>query len=113
MTSVADAASPRMPVDYAARHVLLDGARLGRKDWARRRREEREARRVAAAGHRAAHRLEPLPDWHVVDLPQSKDVQAILGRQGAENAGFLAIGPSGVFAVHVVDHGRARVLLAG
>ncbi|HZN75821.1 MAG TPA: hypothetical protein VFC00_29685 [Micromonosporaceae bacterium] len=113
MTSVADAASPRMPVDYAARHVLLEGARPGRKDLARRRREEREARRVAAAGHRAAHRLDPLPDWHVVDLPQSQDAQAILGKNSPENAGFLAIGPAGVFAVHVVDHGRNRVLLAG
>jgi hypothetical protein len=89
-----------MPADYAARHVLLEGARPSPRDWARRRREEREARRIAAAGHRAANRLEPLPDWHVIDLPQ--DAQS-----------FLAIGPAGVFAVHVVDHGRARVLLAG
>src|SRR5262245_32265207 len=111
MTSVADAASPRIPVDYAARHVLIEGARSSPRDWARRRREDRDARRIAAAGSRAANRLEPLPDWHVVDIPQ--DAQALLGRQAGDRADFLAIGPAGVFAVHVVDHGRSRVLLAG
>jgi hypothetical protein len=30
-----------------------------------------------------------------------------------ERAGFLAIGPGGVYAVTVADHGRARVLIAG
>jgi hypothetical protein len=110
MTSVADAAHPRIPIDYSPRHVLLEGSRPTPRDWARRRREEREARRIAAAGHRAAHRLDPLPDWHVVDLPEPG--QALLD-QPPERAAFLAIGPAGVFAVRVVDHGRARVLLAG
>lgn len=98
--------STMIPVDYNPRHVLLEAARPGPLDWARRRRAEKEARRLAAAGQRAATRLDPWPDWHVVELPPAD-------RPTAERAGFLAIGPSGVFAVNVLDHGRARVLLAG
>jgi hypothetical protein len=79
-------------------------------EWARRRRAEREARRIEAAGNRAVDRLQSLgPAWHVVEWP-------LLGMDGVPNrerAGFLAIGPGGVFAVTVADHGRARVLIAG
>jgi hypothetical protein len=78
-------------------------------DWARRRRAERGARRIEAAGSRALNRLEHLgPAWHVVEWPRT-DLAAGVD----ERAGFLAIGPSGVFAVTVADHGRSRVLLAG
>jgi hypothetical protein len=84
-------------------------------EWARRRRAEREARRLEAAGNRALTRLDRLgPAWHIVDWPRT-DVPAApwTDTDGDERAGFLAIGPGGVFAVTVADHGRARVLIAG
>jgi hypothetical protein len=109
MTSVADANS-RVPINYAARHAMLENARSGPLEWARRRREEREARRVAAPRVLAANRLDPLPDWHVIDLPPTDLFAA--ESQGEED-GFLAIGPAGVFSVRVVGHGRSRVMLAG
>nr|WP_249713885.1 hypothetical protein [Micromonospora sp. NBRC 107566] len=78
-------------------------------DWARRRRAERGARRQEAAGARALNRLEHLgPAWHVVEWPRADDAAP-----DEERTGFLAIGPGGVFAVTVADHGRARVMLAG
>lgn len=92
------------PTEYNARHILLEAARPGPLDWARRRKAEKEAKRLAAAGQRAATRLDPWPDWHVIDVPRPVTT---------EPAGFLAIGPGGVFAVSVLDHGRARVMLAG
>jgi hypothetical protein len=72
---------------------------------------------VEAAGARALTRLDHLgPAWHVVDWPRT-DTPAVLldieGRTRDERAGFLAIGPSGIFAVTVADHGRARVMIAG
>lgn len=110
MASFADAANPNS-TQYQARHVVLEAPRQNPIEWARRRREEKDARRIAAAGNRAAHRLDGLPDWHVVNLPKSPDW--VDEYQQAENAGFLAIGPGGVFAVTCVEHGRSRVLLAG
>jgi hypothetical protein len=94
---------------------LLEAARMSPMEWARRRRAEREARRLEAAGNRAVGRLGSLgPAWHVVEWPRT-DVPGQLEARGvsAERAGFLAIGPAGVFAVSVADHGRARVLIAG
>jgi hypothetical protein len=96
----------------------LVGARTGPMDWARRRRAERETRRVEAAGNRAVGQLAHLgPAWHVVDWPRTElpDTQwtDTNGQAGPERAGFLAIGPGGVFAVTVADHGRSRLLLAG
>jgi hypothetical protein len=96
----------------------LEGARTGPMDWARRRRAERETRRVEAAGYRAVHSLAQLgPAWHVVDWPRTDlpDTQWMNtnGQAGPERAGFLAIGPGGVFAVTVADNGRSRLLLAG
>lgn len=105
--------SSMIPVDYYPRHVLLQAVRPGPLDWARRRKAEKEAKRLAAAGQRAATRLEPWPDWHVVELPRPADLIEADRQPAADRAGFLAIGPSGVFAVSVLDHGRARVLLAG
>jgi hypothetical protein len=82
-------------------------------EWARRRRAERDARRVEAAGYRAVHRLENLgPAWHIIDWPRL-DLPEPDPTGRRERAGFLAIGPSGVFAVTVADHGRNRVLIAG
>jgi hypothetical protein len=90
---------------------LLDAPRVSPMEWARRRRAEREARRIEAAGNRAVGRLDSLgPAWHVVEWPRT-DLD--LGEAPRERAGFLAIGPGGVFAVTVADHGRARVLIAG
>ncbi len=108
MTGSLEAVSP---IDYNARHALLEAVRPGPLDWRRRRRAEREARRVAAAGQRAATRLDSWPDWHVTELP-SADATS-LDEPALDRAGFLAIGPGGVYAVSVFDHGRSRVLLAG
>jgi hypothetical protein len=94
---------------------MLEAARTSPFDWARRRRAERDARKVEAAGSRAIHRLEHLgPAWHVIDWPRTDlaDLEANPSIR-KERAGFLAIGPSGVFAVTVADHGRSRVLIAG
>jgi hypothetical protein len=91
---------------------LIEAARTSPLDWARRRRAEREARKVEAAGNRAVHRLGSLgPAWHIIDWPRMDAPDPEPGRR--ERAGFLAIGPGGVFAVTVADHGRARVLIAG
>lgn len=111
MTSIISATTVA-PVDYSARHALLEATRSGPLDWARRRRASKGARRLAAAGERAAQRLDPWPDWHVVELPRNPD-WAMNRKPDPERAGFLAIGPAGVFAVTVLQHGRSRVLLAG
>ena len=89
--------------------------RPGPVDWARRRRAERGARRLEAAGARALTRLDRLgPAWHIVDWPRTDPAHLHWSDADAdERAGFLAIGPGGVFAVTVADHGRARVLIAG
>lgn len=97
---------------------ILEAVRPTPLEWARRRRAERDARRVEAAGNRALTRLDHLgPAWHVVDWPRTEVPAApwleIDGRARDERAGFLAIGPSGLFAVTVADHGRARVMIAG
>jgi hypothetical protein len=82
-------------------------------EWARRRRAERDARRLEAAGARALTRLDRLgPAWHIVDWPRT-DSQGHEHDPTDDRAGFLAIGPGGVYAVTVADHGRARVLIAG
>jgi hypothetical protein len=113
MTSSLEATGrPVIPIEYNPRHVLLEAARPGPLDWARRRRAEKEARRLVAVGQRAATRLDPWPDWHVVELPRTTDGAGQNG-QPSDPPRFLAIGPGGVFAVCVLDHGRSRVLLAG
>ena len=96
----------------------LDVVRPNPIEWARRRRAEREARRVEAAGARALNRLDHLgPSWHVVDWPRTDPPEAHLSALDRgirdERAGFLAIGPGGLFAITIADHGRARVLVAG
>ncbi|GAA4678650.1 hypothetical protein [Phytohabitans rumicis] len=106
---------PSPNVDH---HPVLEAVRPTPLEWARRRRAERDAKRVEAAGNRALTRLDHLgPAWHVVDWPRTEVPAApwldIDGRARDERAGFLAIGPSGLFAVTVADHGRARVMIAG
>jgi hypothetical protein len=74
-------------------------------DWIRDRRLEREGRRTELAHQRAAHRLASLgDDWRILDLKAAA---------GSEPMRFLAVGPSGIFAVTVKDHGRDRVGFAG
>ncbi|MBM7077499.1 MULTISPECIES: hypothetical protein [Micromonospora] len=94
--------------------AALDPVRPTPLEWARRRRAERGARRLEAAGARALGQLDHLgPAWHVIEWPRT-DVADVLREHGQdERAGFLAIGPSGLFAVSIADHGRARVLVAG
>ena len=93
---------------------VLEPARPTPLEWARRRRAERGARRLEAAGARALGQLDHLgPAWHVIEWPRTDAADVLLDRTQDERAGFLAIGPSGLFAVTVADHGRARVLVAG
>jgi hypothetical protein len=84
-------------------------------EWARRRRAEREARRIEAAGVRALDCLDHLgPAWHVVDWPRTDALDRwFADDRYRERAGFLAIGPGGLFAITIADHGRARVMIAG
>lgn len=89
--------------------VIVDAGRPSPIDWVRSRRAERETRREEAAHDRLYRRIGNLigslgEDWHVLDLRQ-------LG--GAERTSFLTVGPGGVFAVTVKDHGRSRVSFAG
>lgn len=77
--------------------------------WARQRLAGRNVRRLTAAGQRAEHQLEHLgPAWQVVEWPDT----GLVGPD-QRDAGFLVIGPGGVYSVTVVDHGRQRVMLAG
>ncbi|MGW9197829.1 hypothetical protein [Micromonospora chersina] len=93
---------------------VLEPARPTPLEWARRRRAERGARKLEAAGARALGQLDHLgPAWHVIEWPRTDAADVLLDRTQDERAGFLAIGPSGLFAVTVADHGRARVLVAG
>jgi len=84
---------------------MVDAARPSPLEWMRARRAEREQRRLDAAHQRAAQRMEALGrDWRSIDLKE------IAGR---DPFSFLAVGPGGVFAVTVKDHGRAKVHFAG
>ncbi|GGQ45162.1 hypothetical protein GCM10010166_12180 [Couchioplanes caeruleus subsp. azureus] len=117
-------ARPALPVPHRPhppaldpRHTIppaaLEPVRPSPVEWARRRRAEREARRLEAAGARALTRLDRLgPAWHIVDWPRT-DSPGYEHDPSDDRAGFLAIGPGGVYAVTVADHGRARVLIAG
>jgi hypothetical protein len=99
----------------AAPPTVLEAPRPTPVEWARRRRAERDARRLEAAGARALTRLDRLgPAWHIIDWPRTDLAQSYAEPDPTDDrAGFLAIGPGGVYAVTVADHGRARVLLAG
>jgi hypothetical protein len=106
------------PIDRTRRPIAptpptaIETPRPSPVEWARRRRAEREARRLQAAGARALTRLDRLgPAWRIVDWPRAESYHE--PDPSDDRAGFLAIGPGGVYAVTVADHGRARVLLAG
>jgi len=108
-----------VPVDRTQRPApppaAIEAPRQSPAEWARRRRADRDARRLEAAGARALTRLDRLgPAWHIVDWPRTDSAQSYADPDLADDrAGFLAIGPGGVYAVTVADHGRARVLIAG
>lgn len=114
------AASERslVPVQPEPRLEAYPAVRPGPGEWARRRRAQKESRRLELAASRAVARVAQLgPAWHAVDWPRSAFAppveREIVGPARKEQAGFLAIGPGGVFAVTVADHGRTRVLVAG
>jgi hypothetical protein len=92
-----------------ASHVpdgFLDGStRTSPTEWVRSRREAAAQRRAAAKHARHAQKLAALgPGWEVVDLREVA---------GTAPMTYLAIGPGGVFAITVKDHGRAKVGFAG
>ncbi|WP_432833277.1 hypothetical protein [Dactylosporangium sp. CA-092794] len=108
MTDVLYNGQESQPEGYEQR-VIVDAGRLTPIDWVRSRRAERETRREEAAHSRLYRRVGTLighlgDAWHVLDLRE-------LG--GLERSSFLAVGPGGVFAVTVKDHGRNRVSFAG
>ena len=83
----------------------VDALRSSPIDWVRSRRAEREVRKAEAAHHRLAQRMGRLgTEWHVLDLKAATS---------SDRDSFLAVGPGGVFAVTVKDHGRSRVMFAG
>jgi hypothetical protein len=107
MAGILDASHPSglfKPHPHPQRE-LLEAPRPTPLEWARRRRQDREARRAELVLERAANRLSRLgAGWKLVDVAE-------LGLS-VRNA-FLAIGPGGVFLVSVKEHGRTRVRLAG
>lgn len=89
---------------YAPSEPVVD-ARPSPLGWMRSRRAERETRRAEIAHQRAAQRLEAIGhNWRVLDLQATA---------GSDRMSFLAVGPGGIFAVTVKDHGRSRVSFAG
>jgi len=85
--------------------VIVDAVRSSPIEWMRGRLAERETRKAEAAHNRLAARMSSLgEDWHVLDLKAAT---------GSDRDSFLAVGPGGVFAVTVKNHGRSRVAFAG
>jgi hypothetical protein len=96
---------PAEAVRYEGKHAIVDAPRTSPLEWMRHRKAERESRRADAAHQRAAQRMEALGrDWRVLDLQAAA---------GSDRMSFLALGPGGIFAVTVKDHGRSRVSFAG
>jgi hypothetical protein len=95
----------RYPAEgYASVRPLVE-SRPSPFEWIRGRRAERETRRAELAHQRVAQRLEALgDDWRVLDLQATA---------GSGRMSFLAVGPGGIFAVTVKDHGRSRVSFSG
>jgi hypothetical protein len=73
--------------------------------WMRQRLAVRDARKAAGARQRIADRMDSLgKEWKVWDLKEATETN---------HATFLAVGPGGVFAVTVKDHGRSRISFSG
>jgi hypothetical protein len=73
--------------------------------WMRQRRIDRETRKVESARQRIADRMGSLgSEWRVRDLKDATE---------HDRTTFLAVGPGGVFAVTIKDHGRSRISFAG
>jgi hypothetical protein len=105
MHSIDGAAAFHAPAPASVRDGFLDAARPSPLQRLRSRRVARERRKSEARHERAARRLESLgPDWRIIDLQKAA---------GAGPMSFLTIGPGGVFAVTVRDHGRNKVSFAG
>lgn len=94
---------------YPVRPQFGAAPRLQPTQWARRLREEQVIKRMAAAEDRTADRLSR--EWHVIEWPTARPV--VVEGKTKPLAGFLAIGPGGIFSVSVAQHGRSRVLIAG
>lgn len=78
--------------------------RQRRLDWENHR-TARKARRAEAAHQRMANRMEMLGrNWRVLDLTLASNT---------DGSTFLAIGPGGLFAITVKDHGRSAIHFAG
>lgn len=105
--SVYSASRNSYPFGQSARRPL---SRQSPVDWARDQFTNRATRRLAAAGQRVEYRLQQHlgPSWHLVPGFRAGPLTP-----SQEHAGFLAIGPGGVFGVSVVDQGRQRVMIAG
>lgn len=96
---------PERMAGMAVERVTADALRTSPMDWVRMRLAERESRRADAAHNRIAQRMGTLGEqWRVLDLKEAT---------GVERTSFLAVGPGGVFAVTVKEHGRSRVAFAG
>lgn len=106
MTGFLDTRPPGLVTNEdATGRPLLETPRPTPLEWARRRRNDRDARRAELARERAMGRLARLGSaWKVLDITE-------IGIDVPNT--FLAIGPGGVFLVTVKQHGRTRVRLAG
>src|SRR4051794_30511082 len=106
MTSFSHASDgPALRTTSGRRAPSLTDSRTSPMEWMRTRRTEREIKRAEHAHQRAAQRLGAIgPNWRVLDLQATA---------GSDRMSFLAVGPGGIFAVTVKDHGRSRVSFAG
>jgi hypothetical protein len=96
---------PAIPATSGRHAPSIADSRTSPMEWMRSRRTEREIKRAEQAHLRAAQRLEAIgPNWRVLDLQATA---------GSDRMSFLAVGPGGIFAVTVKDHGRSRVSFAG
>lgn len=102
----------RLTVGQHAMEPIFGSSSPGALAWLRQRRDEwsarktqREERKAQTAHQRLVQRMDSLSDgWRVLDLKIAT---------GVDRGTFLAIGPGGVFAVTVKNHGRSRISFAG
>jgi hypothetical protein len=93
------------PAGHVPGDFLDSSTRTSPSEWVRSRREAAAQRRAAVKHARTAQKLASLgPGWEVIDLREVA---------GTAPMTYLAIGPGGVFAITVKDHGRAKVGFAG